>query len=185
VTGGATAGLIPGYRIDPHTLPARNFPVSGVAGPAFVLDRDRAVVRVTASAGAAMLTVPVAAYRGVAVRMESTGGNGEVRAFIELLHAEPGLTLTLAVTDEPYDIEDDWRAWGAALKLPLLIVGQDGSVAAPLAGPYPSIAVASTKPRRRHSYFASRRPRFLARRKVGHLTPAPVQVEGREIIARD
>jgi hypothetical protein len=184
VAGGATAGSSRTYRLDPHTLPARSFPSSGVAGPAFVIDRDRAVVRRSAIAGVAMLTVPVAAYRGVAVRMESTGDTGEVCAFIELLHAEPSLTLTLAITDEPYDIEDDWRAWGAALKLPLLVVGQDGSVAAPLAGPYPSIAVAPAKPRRRHSFFAARRPRFLARRKVGR-SAAGVRVDGREIIARD
>jgi hypothetical protein len=44
--------------------------------------------------------------------------------------------------------------------------------------------VARPKPRRRHSYFAKRRPRFLTRRKVGHLDAVRV-VFGREIIARD
>lgn len=172
-------------RLDPHVLPARSFPAPGTRGPAFVIDRDRAVVRPSADDSAALFTVPVSAYRGVAVRMESSGDNGEVRAFVELLHNDPSLTLTLAVTDEPYDIEDDWRAWGAALRLPLLVIGQDGSVSEPLAGSYPGIAVAPAKPRRRHSYFAARRPRFLVRRKVGNASSAPVRVDGREIIARD
>lgn len=183
--GVATAPAGGVCRLDPHALPARSFPQPGAAGPAFIIDRDRAVVRPAGETGTALFTVPVAAYRGVAVRMESTGDNGEVRAFVELLHTDPALTLPLALTDEPYDIEDDWRAWGAALRLPLLVVGQDGSVAAPLAGSYPAIAVAPSLPRRRHSYFAARRPRFLTRRKVGHAPSEPARVEGREIIARD
>lgn len=180
--GGASAGTSRATRLDPANLPARSFP-AGNTGPAFVIDRDRAVVRRAEGGSETLFTVPVASYRGVAVRMESTGGNGEVRAFVELLHSDPSLTLPLAVTDEPYDIEDDWRAWGAALDLPLLVIGQDGSVAAPLSGPVRGIAMASAKPRRRHSYFAARRPRFLTRRKVGR-TGEPARIEGREIIAR-
>ena len=72
--------------------------------------------------------MPVAAYRGVAVRMEPIGDNGDVRVFVELLHADPTLTLPLVVADEPEEIAADWQAWGRALNLPLLVVGQDGTV---------------------------------------------------------
>jgi hypothetical protein len=180
VAGGATAGSIRAYRLDPHRLPARGFATGGAAGPAFVIEQRRAIVR---PAAADAVTVPVTDYRGVAVRMESTGDNGEVRAFVELLHADPSLTLPLAVTDDPYEIAGDWQDWAKTLGLPLLVVGQDGSVGAPLAG-MGGIIAARPLPRRRHSFFAGRRPRFLTRRKVGHVDAA-LRVEGREIIARN
>jgi hypothetical protein len=39
------------------------------------------------------------------------------------------------------------------------------------------------QPRRRYSFFADRRPRFLMRRTTGNLGVA-MKIEGREIIAR-
>lgn len=180
MAGGATAGSGRVFRLDPHQLPVRGFSPSGAADPAFVIDRGRALVR--RPSGDAV-SVPVAEYRGVAVRMESTGDNGEVRAFVELLHTDPSLTLPLAVTDDPYEIAADWQTWARTLSLPLLIVGQDGSIGAPLAG-MGGILAAKPKPRRRHSFFADRRPRFLVRRKVGRLDVSLI-IDGREIIARD
>jgi hypothetical protein len=67
------------------------------------------------------------------------------------------------------------------LGLRLLVIGQDGSIGEPLAR---GIAMAPQKPRRRHSYFAKRRPRFLTRRKPGR-TPEGERLTGREIIARN
>jgi hypothetical protein len=179
VAGGATVGSTRAFRLDPNTLPARSSPSDGgSAAAAFIIEDGQAVL---ARKGAS-LTVPLDAYRGVAVRMEPVGSNGAVRAFVELLHNDPELTLPLAMTDDPYDIAGDWQAWGRTLNLPLLIIGQDGSVGEPLVDTN-SVHVAPSKPRRRHSYFAKRRPRFLARRKVGHVDEVSV-VFGREIIAR-
>jgi hypothetical protein len=183
VAGGAIAGSSRAFRLDPHTLPARCSPPSGeAAGLSYVIERERTTVRRPTPGGPVTLSVPVDAYRGVAVRMEPLGGEGAVTAFVELLHADPSLTLQLAVTDDPYAIAGDWQAWGRTLDLPLLIVGQDGSVSEPLAGP--GVLIAPTKPRRRHSYFAARRPRFLTRRKTGRLE-LMIVTGGREIIARD
>ena len=182
MAGGAIAGSGRAYRLDPHTLPARSFAqAGGAAGTAFVIERERAIVRRAPSGDS--VSVPVGDYRGVAVRMESTGTNGEVRAYVELLHADPSLTLPLAITDDPYDIARDWQAWARALNLPLLVVGQDGSVGATLSG-MGGIIAARPMPRRRHSFFTRRRPRFLTRRKVGRAN-TPARIEGREIIARD
>jgi hypothetical protein len=180
VAGGAIAGSGRVYRLDPHSLPVRGFALGGTADPAFTIDRGRAVVR---RPSGDPVSVPVSDYRGVAVRMESSGDNGEVRAFVELLHADPSLTLKLAVTDDPYEIAADWQTWARTLSLPLLVVGQDGSVGAPLAG-MGGIIAAKPKPRRRHSFFADRRPRFLVRRKTGTLDVS-LRIAGREIIARD
>jgi hypothetical protein len=118
----------------------------------------------------------------VAVRMEAIGNNGDVRAFVELLHAESALTLLLASSDTPEDLAGDWQAWGRTLDLPLLVVGQDGSVSVPLLNR--GVTIAPPKPRRRHSYFAKRRPRFLTRRKTGR-PELMERLSGREIIARN
>ena len=134
MAGEATAGSSRVFRLDPHTLPVRGSARDGgTAHTAFILDRDRAIVQRQRHAGPPFtLTVPLADYRGVAVRMEPTGAAGQVRVFVELLHADPALTLPLIVGDEPEDVAADWQAWGRALNLPLLVIGQDGSVSAPL-----------------------------------------------------
>ncbi len=183
MAGEATAGSSWGFRLDPHILPVR-VPArdGGTADTGFILDRELAIVRRERGAGPP-LTVPLSSYRGVAVRMEPAGAPGQVHVFVELLHKDPNLTLLLIVGDEPEDVAADWQAWGRALKLPLLVVGQDGSVSDPL-GELGSVFIGPPKARRRYSFFAGRRPRFLTRRKTGHSRQTE-QLNGREIIARN
>jgi hypothetical protein len=145
--------------------------LGGNAAATFTIEADRAIVR----SGSAVRDVPLREYRGVAVRMEPIGSDGAVRGFVELLHAEPELTLPLAIADDPNIVANDWQAWGRALNLPLLIVGQDGSIGEPLKGD-DAIFIGASKPRRRHSYFAKRRPRFLTRRKIGQLDAVRVLI---------
>ena len=185
MAGEATAGSGRVYRLDPHTLPVHGSAQSGgIANTAFILERDRAIVqRLRRSGPPLTLTVPLESYQGVSVRMEPADAVGQVRVFVELLHKDPALTLPLIVGDEPEDVAADWQAWGRALKLPLLVVGQDGSVSDPL-GDLGGIIAAPPRPRRRHSFFAGRRPRFLTRRKTGHSRPTEC-LAGREIIARN
>jgi hypothetical protein len=183
VAGGATAGSRRAYRLDPATLPVRSPAEAGAAGASsFIIERDRAILRRATGAGPDFaVSVPVSAYRGVSVRIEGVGSDGDVCAHVELLHENPELTLPLLITADPEVVEDDWKAWGKALGLPLLLIGQDGSIIAPL-GEH-GVLMGRPKARRRHSYFAQRRPRFLTRRKVGR-TDSMTRLEGREIIAR-
>ncbi len=185
MAGEATAGSSWGFRLDPYTLPVRGSARGGgTAGTAFILDREHAIVQRQRHTGQPFtLTVPLTSYRGVAVRMEPAGAAGHVRVFVELLHDDPALTLPLIVGDEPEDVAADWQAWGRALNLPLLVVGQDGSVSAPL-GDLGGVITGPSKSRRRHSFFAGRRPRFLTRRKTGHSRPTE-RLTFREIIARN
>lgn len=185
MAGEATAGSGRVFRLDPHILPVRGSArEGGMAHTAFILDHDRAIVQRQRHAGPPFTqTVPLTSYRGVAVRMEAAGAGGHVRVFVELLHADPALTLPLIVGDEPEDVAADWQAWGRALNLPLLVIGQDGSVSAPL-GPVGGIVMSRPRPRRRHSFFAGRRPRFLSRRKTGHAQETE-RLSFREIIARN
>jgi len=181
VSDAVTIGSGRAFRLDPRVLPAAG---ATSTGEAFVIERNRVLLRRTFTANGPTMqaTMALSDYRGVAVRMESTGDDGEVRAFIELLHRDPTLTLTLAISDTPEDLAADWQSWGRTLGLPLLVIGQDGSVGEPLAGH--GLSAARPKPRRYHSYFAKRRPRFLVRRKTGGQRQAE-RVSGREIIARN
>jgi hypothetical protein len=183
IAGGQPAGSSRAFRLDPFTLPVRHSgPSGGVRETAFVLDRERAIVKRSMRAGQAVtVAVPVHAYDGVAVRMVPIGRAGQIRVIVELRHRDPALTLPLIIADEPEDVAADWQAWGRALNLPLLLIEQDGTVRMPL-GRLGAVTVARAKPRRRHSFFAGRRPRFLSRRKPGHAR-APEHVAGREIIA--
>ena len=185
MAGEATAGSGRVFRLDPQTLPVRGSARSGgAANAAFILDRDRAIVQRQRSGELPFtLTVPLETYRGVSARMEPMNADGQVRVFVELLHNDPALTLPLIVGDAPEEIAADWQAWGRALQLPLLVIGQDGSVSEPLSE-LGGVFTAPPRPRRRHSFFAGRRPRFLTRRKTGRAAAVEV-LTGREIIARN
>jgi hypothetical protein len=65
----------------------------------------------------------------------------------------------------------------------MLMVEADG-VARQLDEHLLTVGAKPPKPRRRHSYFADRRPRFLVRRKAGTLG-IRMKIEGREIFAND
>jgi hypothetical protein len=182
MVGGTPAGSSRAFRLDPFTLPVRFSAASDGETHDFILDRERAVFKRTLRAGQAVsVAVPVTAYDGVAVRIEPRDRAGGIRVIVELMHHDPALSLILIVANEPEDVAADWQAWGRALNLPLLIVSEDGTVKAPLAR-LGALIVADAKPRRRHSFFADRRPRFLTRRKPGR-PELMERLTGREIIA--
>jgi hypothetical protein len=175
-TDGAFAGSSRFFRLDPSALPVRHTD----RGDAFILDRDRAVVRRDLHGIAATLDVPVSAYRGVAVRM-FTEGEDSLRVVVELMHPDPALTLPLVVAGEAEAAAQDWIAWGRALNMPLLFVEEDGTVSFPAgAGAVDS----PSEPRRAGRPFRGRRSRFARRRKIGTFSGIE-RLEGREIIARD
>jgi hypothetical protein len=125
--------------------------------------------------------LPARAFRGVAARAIDHG-NGEVTVTLELHHDDPELCIPLLVAHDLCDIAADWRSWSEAFRIPMLMVEADG-VARPLERHLGDIRTQSAKPRRRHSYFAERRPRFLVRRTTGSLGVV-MKIEGKEIIAR-
>jgi hypothetical protein len=165
---------------DPYVLPARfTAALRGGATARVVIDGER----VTIAAVGRTVTLPLAHYRGVAVRMEAGADDaGILSVILELNHADPRLSVTLAVADDPGEIVADWQAWARSLALPMYVVEADGSLTEPI--PHlGGVKIAAAAPRRRHSYFAARRPRFLVRRKTGWNRGAD-KVEGEEIIAR-
>lgn len=186
IAGGDTDGSSPCFRLDPFRLPVQfTTAVDGMeyGRSTVTLDRDRATIVQPASDGSLTTKdVPITSYLGVAVRIFAES-NGGASAVVELMHRNPTLSLPLVLAEEPEDAAADWQAWARALNLPLLLVGHDGAVQKAAERPG-AVLLLRAKPRRRHAFFAGRRPRFLARRKPGR-PGLPVRVEGREIIARD
>jgi hypothetical protein len=122
----------------------------------------RIVARVTMT-----IRVPAIAYRGVALRLTTGLSGGGVRCEVRLAHRDPDLSVLLAEGDDQAAIEARWRAWVGFFGLPALVERIDaGALEA-------SLEVVENEPRRprpRRGGKAStpRRPRFLAKRKVGH-----------------
>jgi hypothetical protein len=133
------------------------------------------------------IKVRMAAYLGIAIRMEppQEGRGGAVAVVLE--HRDPGLSLPLYRANDGTDIVAEWQSWGRALCLPLLIVEADGRLREPFARIGAVRIAAPTWRRRRRSAIRARRPTLsLRRRRVHKTTTAPAVYRGeREIIARN
>lgn len=151
---------------------------------AITLDERGVVMRRSLPASGLPLTValPSRVFKGVAARAIDHG-NGDVTVTLELHHNDPSLCIPLLVAHDLFDIAADWRSWSEAYGIPMLMVEADG-VARELDEHLITAGAKPPKPRRRHSYFADRRPRFLVRRKVGNLGIS-MKIKGREIFSRD
>ncbi len=172
-------------RVDPTRFPQQ---VSLSArtdsgGVTITLDERGAVMRKVLSGSGLPLSIalPARAFKGVAARAIDHG-NGQVTVTLELHHDDPDLCIPLLVAHDLCDIAADWRSWSQFYKIPMLMVEADG-VARPLEDHLGDVRTDAARPRRRHSHFAARRPRFLVRRRTGKLGVA-MRIEGREIIAR-
>jgi len=179
---GETAGADHHGGLDPFALPARiALPQQGKppeAATTAAIDRDRVVLR----GALGSRSLPISSFRGIAVRIEANE-QGITGVVLELHHSDPALSVPITATANPEDIAADWQAWSKALALPMLLIEADGSVSEPFGEPG-GVKAETPKPRRLHSYFANRRPRFLARRKPGWRR-AMSRADGAEIIARD
>lgn len=177
----ATAWTGHPLRIDPRALPARfSVPTPGSTDAAVYLDARGVIVKRRLSGLPLTLSLPIAAYEGIAVRLAAEGALGLV-ATVELLHRDPQLCLPLAVTRDIDDAACDWRAWSDALSLPMFLIEADGRVVR-VQKPT-EVPLDAAMPRRRTGLLAHRRPRFLTRRRVGKTGPMPVLTGWREIIA--
>jgi hypothetical protein len=187
--GGRRASTIASpWRLDPFSLPVRFTAADGAAdeGLRIVdLHRERVVLR-RAFAGMRMaVNLPVAAYRGVAIRLDATTETPPFVA-VTLEHADAALSLPLFCSTDNDDIVAEWQLWGRVLGLPLLVAEVDGTVREVFARMGRLLIAAPTWRRRRRSAVARRRPSRLLRRRAGALSAVPVVHRGeREIIARD
>jgi Family of unknown function (DUF6101) len=184
VPGGSSRG----ERLDPFALPLR-FDLADQAGDEQMrlveLHRDRVVLRKASRGARTALNLPVTAYLGVAIRMESPTARAAGVVALVLEHPDPTLSFTLYRAADGTDIAAEWRAWGRALGVPLLVTEADGR----LCEPFERVgAVRVGRPisrRRRRSGLAVRRP-TLQRRRRQPVGSRPIVHRGeREIIARN
>jgi len=176
-------------RLDPFSLPVRFEAADAAADERrriVDLHRERVVLRRSVRGMRMALNMPVAAYRGVAIRLlgEAEGLPTEIAVILE--HADPALSLPLFSAPQADDIVAEWQAWGRVLGLPLLVADSDGSLREPFARLGALRTEAPTPRRRRRTAIARRRPARALRRHAGVPPQAPdVHRCEREIIARN
>jgi hypothetical protein len=176
-------------RLDPFSLPVRFESADEAADEhrrVVDLHRERVVLRRSVRGMRMALNLPVAAFRGVAIRLTGKAGELPSAVAVVLEHGDPALSLPLFSSREGDDIVAEWQSWGRVLGLPLLVAERDGS----LREPFPRLgAVRIETPasrRRRRTSIARRRPSRLLRRRPGAPPAFPVTHRGeREIIAPD
>jgi len=168
-TGGSnSAGSSRVPRLDPLSLPV-SYSAHDIRADGGIrqieLHRERVVLRRAVSGMRMAVNVRVSDFLGIALREVD-----DTQVMLVLVHRDPSLTIPLCVSDDQDEIVAAWAMWSETFALPQL---QDTRrEAAPR--------------RRRRNAIRSRRPRFLMRRRVGHLlNPASVHHGEREIIARN
>ncbi|CAL79753.1 conserved hypothetical protein [Bradyrhizobium sp. ORS 278] len=167
-TGGSnSAGSGRVLRLDPLSLPisysAHDTRADGGIRQ-IELHRERVVLRRAVSGMRMAVNVRVSDFLGIALREVD-----DTQMMLILLHRDPSLSIPICVSDDQDEIVRAWAMWSETFALPQL--QEPKREAAPR--------------RRRRNAIRSRRPRFLMRRRVGHLlNPAPVHRGEREIIAR-
>jgi uncharacterized protein DUF6101 len=188
-TGRLAAGSSRTARLDPFSLPVRFEAADEAADERkriVDLHRERVVMRRSVRGMRMALNMPVAAFRGVAIRLVGGADQSPAAMAVMLEHRDSSLSLPLYLTAETDDIVAEWQSWGRVLGLPLLVAEGDGTLREPFARLGALRVEAPTWRRRRRSAIARRRPSRLMRRRPGTPTAAPlVHRDEREIIARN
>jgi hypothetical protein len=170
------------------SAPARSPASIGVVGALgagtteAILHHDRVLLTGATARLTMRIAVPLARYRGVAVRVR--GEAGVERVEVVLAHPDRDLDVVLYAADHGDDVVAEWQSWSGRLNLPLLIEDPSGARCEPF-DRLGAVKVERSRPRRRHGLLSGRRPRFLVRRKAARLpTEVDVHRDEREIIAR-
>src|SRR5208282_3539936 len=169
-------------RLDPFSLPVRFEAADEAAdGRLRIVDlhRERVVLRRSVRGIRMALNMPVAAFRGVAIRLLGEAGEKIPTAIAVVLeHRDPALSLPLFSSPDTDDIVAEWQSWGRVLGLPLLVAAGDGTLREPFARLGALRIEAPTWRRRRRCAIARRRPARVLRRRPGKLPAAPVVHRG-------
>jgi uncharacterized protein DUF6101 len=170
--GGVSAGASRGVRLDPLTLPVRFMASDARADQQlrFVeLHRERVVLHRAVRGIAMAVTVPVASFLGVALRIATSEEGSRVSVCLE--HRDPGLCVPLA-TGGGDEVVVEWQLWARVLRLPLLVVDRTGALREPFRR-IGSVQFGATAPRRRRQTAIKARRSFLPQRRRRGLMPEP------------
>jgi len=187
--GGMAAGSSCAQRLDPFSLPVRFAAADEAADERLRivdLHRERVVFRRAVRGMRMTLSLPVNAFRGVAIRLLPDADKVPSAIAVVLEHGDPALSLPLFCSTASDDILAEWQSWGRVLGLPLLIADADGSLREPFARLGALRVEPPTWRRRRRNAIARRRPFRVLRRRAGASPATPTVHSGeREIIARN
>lgn len=175
-------------RLDPFALPVR-FAAPDVAADGgerrVTLESGRVVVDRMVRSIAMRIAVPLSTFSGVAVRVQPGDRPETDRVEVLLAHRDRALDVPLHEGAADGDGLAEWRSWGRALQLPLLVEELDGHRSAEHAR-LGALEIGRVKPRRGRGFLKGRRTRFQAKRRTAKLTAStPVYRGEREIIARN
>lgn len=182
------AGTGSAGRLDPKALPVRFTAPDAVADGGerrVTLESARVLVDRTIGSISMRIALPLSTFSGVAMRLAPGEKPEADRVEVVLAHRDRALDVPLAT--EPHDGDGlaEWRSWGRALALPLLIEEPCGLRRTPVAR-LGALEIGRPRPRRGKGLLKGRRTRFQAKRKTGSLTAeTAVHRDEREIIARN
>jgi Family of unknown function (DUF6101) len=185
--GAKPAGSGRALRLDPLALPVR-FRAADADADGRVrlveLYRDEVILRRSVRGIRMAVALPIATYRGVAMRLMPPHGADAGTVAVMLEHPDPALSVPLFAATEATDLLAEWRLWGRIFGLPLLAAADDGTLREAFTHLGAVRIAAPSQRRRRCGALRRRRPSFLMRRKPGRAVAATVH-RGREIIARN
>jgi uncharacterized protein DUF6101 len=175
-------------RLDPFALPLRftaSDPCADAGARLVELSRDRVRVRRAVRGIRMAVTVPIAAFTGVSLRICREPQTQEERLAIALEHRDPGLCIPLLAGAPSFQAIPEWHLWARVLGLPLLVADLDGRLHEPFRR-IGAVRLVIGLPRRRRRLSISRRRPTLPLRRRSLRVGAPRIYRGeREIIARN
>jgi uncharacterized protein DUF6101 len=185
--GAKPAGSGRALRLDPLALPLR-FRAADAGADGRVrlveLHRERVILRRSVHGVRMAVSLPVSVFLGVAMRLTPPDGADAGTVAVMLEHRDPALSVPLFAATEATELLAEWRLWGRILGMPLLALGDDGTLHEAFAR-LGAVRVADPCERhRRRGSVRKRRPSILMRRKPGRARVTMVHRE-REIIARN
>jgi Family of unknown function (DUF6101) len=168
ISGINPAGSSRALRLDPLSLPL-SFRAQDARADGGVrqieLHPERVVLRRAVSGMRMAVNIRVSDFLGVALR------DIDDAQMLVLVHRDPSMNIPLGTSADHEELAAAWQMWCDIFHLPFLPEDKPRKPA---------------MRRRRHNVIRTRRPKFLVRRRAGHLlNPANSFPGEREIIARD
>ncbi len=170
------------FRLDPYAMADRiAFNYGNIN---YTLDRTGVSVKMTLPKSGLPLSfaLPAKSFKGVAAKaVEHEDGTKTVT--LELHHSDPELCIPVLIADNLDDIAADWHSWSRLMRLPMIVIGEDG-LSQPVRDELGMVMVEDPIARRRRITAYKFRPWFLRRRKVGVVGDVQ-RISAAEIIARN
>jgi len=176
-------------RLDPMTLPVRFSAFDGGADGRVRLvevHRERVILRRAVRGIRMALSVPLASFLGVAIRIVPPGTEIDGAFAVVLEHRDPALSIPVFVAPDGADVIAEWQLWARMLGRPLLVADAGGSLREPFRrlGALRVGTVAAR--RRRQGAIHMRRPLIQFRRRPTRIGTGLLVHRGeREIIGRN